>query len=181
MDITDLPLKGLKLVQTKIYRDHRGFFVERFKESVFRSLGIDVHFCQDNHSRSAPRVLRGLHYQSNPAQGKLVGVARGKIWDVVVDIRAGSPTFGQHFGLELNDQDGKLLWVPHGFAHGCCVLGDQEVDLLYKVTGEFNGAASMGIRWNDPALGIKWPIQDPILSDQDKNLPHLKEIEPLKI
>ena len=133
MKVTPLDLPGLVLVELKIFGDVRGFFVERFQLQRFAEQGLPTQFIQDNHSRSGPKVLRGLHYQSQPAQGKLVGVIRGCIWDVVVDIRPESPTFGKHFGLEMSDMNGRMLWIPPGFAHGFCVLGDEPADVLYKV------------------------------------------------
>jgi dTDP-4-dehydrorhamnose 3,5-epimerase len=171
MKVTELELKGLKQIELKIFGDMRGFFTERFNESKYKESGLPVKFAQDNHSRSAPGVLRGLHYQSVPAQGKLVGVVRGRIWDVAVDIRRGSPTFGKHVGLELSDENGKMLWIPAGFAHGFCVLGSDPADLLYKVDALYNPASEGGILWSDPALGIRWPLASPVLSARDVNLP----------
>jgi len=123
-------------------------------------------FVQDNHSRSFPNVLRGLHYQ--PGQGKLVSVIRGRIWDVAVDIRPDSETLGQHYSVELSDENGRMLWIPSGFAHGFCVLGDQPADVLYKVTSVYNPVGEGGIAYDDPELGIKWPIENPIISARDK-------------
>ena len=138
MNVIHLELKGLALIELDIYGDQRGFFIERFQLTRFRKHGLPTRFVQDNHSRSAPGVLRGLHYQSNPPQGKLVGVTRGRIWDVAVDIRPDSPTYGRSFWVELSDMNGRLLWIPPGFAHGFCVLGDEPVDLLYKVNTTYN-------------------------------------------
>lgn len=172
MKITALHLEGLKLVELMLHGDSRGFFVERFREDRFKEAGIPTRFVQDNHSRSAPGVLRGLHYQVDPAQGKLVGVTRGKIWDVAVDIRKSSPTFGRWFGTELSDMNGKLLWIPAGFAHGFCVLGDEPADVVYKVDGLYNTKTEGGILWNDPDIGIEWPMGPtaPAISARDQGL-----------
>jgi len=173
--VTPLELDGLVLVELKIWGDERGFFVERFQASTFEALGLSIVFVQDNHSRSTPGVLRGLHYQSDPAQGKLVGVVRGRIWDVVVDIRPASSTFGQHIGLELSDVNGRLLWIPAGFAHGFCVLGEEPADILYKVDAPYNPATEGGIRWNDPELSVQWPIETSRVSERDRRLPSFAE------
>jgi dTDP-4-dehydrorhamnose 3,5-epimerase len=171
MKITTLPLDGLLLIELDVHGDERGFFVERFSRDRFSAEGLPSEFVQDNHSRSSPGVLRGLHYQHEPAQGKLVGVARGRVWDVVVDIRAGSATLGQHYATELTDMNGKLLWVPSGFAHGFCVLGDTPADMLYKVDVPYNAKGEGGLLWNDRELGVTWPITDPLVSARDQTLP----------
>ena len=171
MNIIDCPISGLKTIQLKINGDARGFFVERFHAKHFAEAGLPTDFSQDNHSRSAPGILRGLHYQSNPLQGKLVGVIRGRVWDVAVDIRPDSKTFGQHHAVELTGDNGLLFWIPAGFAHGFCVLGDEPADMLYKVTGQYNQAGEGGILYNDPALKINWPITNPQVSERDKTLP----------
>lgn len=145
--------------------------MERFHAGRFTEAGLPTDFTQDNHSRSAPGILRGLHYQHTPPQGKLVGVARGAVWDVAVDIRRDSKTFGQYFGVELTGENGVLFWLPAGFAHGFCVLGDEPADMLYKVTGLYNQAGEGGIKFDDAALGIEWPIANPTISDRDINLP----------
>ncbi|HET6247000.1 MAG TPA: dTDP-4-dehydrorhamnose 3,5-epimerase [Tepidisphaeraceae bacterium] len=163
-------IKGLAIVELKVHGDARGFFVERFQGDRFAELGLPTRFVQDNHSRSAPLVLRGLHYQLRPSQGKLVGVVRGRIWDVAVDIRPDSPTLGRHFGLELSDMNGLLLWIPPGFAHGFCVLGEEPADVLYKVDANYNPAGEGGISWNDPDLAIKWPVNNPTVSKRDQTL-----------
>lgn len=170
MKVSDCPIKGLKIVELDVYGDARGFFVERYSKARFAEAGLPTDYLQDNHSRSAPGVLRGLHYQANPAQGKLVGVTRGAVWDVAVDIRPDSPTYGQHHGVELTGENGRLFWIPEGFAHGFCVLGDEPVDMLYKVTGLYNKAGEGGILYNDPDLSLDWPLKNPQLSDRDKNL-----------
>lgn len=175
MEISTLELPGLALVQLKLHGDARGFFVERFREDAFAKAGLPNYFVQDNHSRSAPGVLRGLHYQVSPAQGKLVGVVRGRIWDVAVDIRPNSPTFGKHFGVELSDMNGRLLWIPAGFAHGFCVLGSEPADVFYKVDGLYNAATEGGIAWNDPDLAISWPLESPAVSARDQSLASFAE------
>jgi dTDP-4-dehydrorhamnose 3,5-epimerase len=175
MRVLNPELSGLKIVELDVHGDARGFFVERFREDKFKALGLPTSFVQDNHSRSAPGVLRGLHFQTRPLQGKLVGVARGKIWDVAVDVRKGSPTFGKHFGLELSDTNGRLLWIPSGFAHGFCVLGSEPADVVYKVDALYEPSTDAGIFWNDPALQLPWPIESPVISGRDQNLPTLAQ------
>jgi dTDP-4-dehydrorhamnose 3,5-epimerase len=172
--ISPLELDGLQLVELDVLGDARGFFVQRFHAEQFRPF-ISAEFVQDNHSRSAPGVLRGLHFQHSPAQGKLVGVVRGRIWDVAVDIRPDSRTFGRSVGVELSDLNGRLLWVPPGFAHGICVLGDEPADVLYKVDAVYAPAGEGGIRWNDPELGISWPVLQPTISTRDAALPTFAE------
>lgn len=175
MKITETPLSGLVVVELDFHGDERGFFVERFQEEKFKALGLPTYFPQDNHSRSAPGVLRGVHFQYNPPQGKLVGVIRGKIWDVAVDVRPDSPTFGKYFGVELTDTNGRLLWVPPGFAHGFCVIGDETTDVLYKTSAIFNPAGEKGIAWNDPDLAIDWPVKNPIISERDQKQQSFRE------
>lgn len=171
MKVTDLPLQGLKLIELRLHSDERGFFVERFNREKLRGSGLPEEFAQDNHSRSLPGVLRGLHFQARPAQGKLVGVTRGRIWDVAVDLRRDSATFGKHYAVELSDSNGKLLWIPPGFAHGFCVLGDEPADVLYKVDTPYSSESEGGILWSDPDLDIRWPIDQPIVSKRDADLP----------
>lgn len=174
MKFIPLEIDGLVLIELKLHGDPRGFFVERFHADRFAAAGLPTQFAQDNHSRSAPGVLRGLHYQHTPAQGKLVGCIRGRIWDVAVDVRPNSPTLGQSFGCELSDMNGKLLWIPPGFAHGFCVLGDEPADVLYKVTQPYNPAGEGGIKWDDADLAVPWPLKDlpggkPTISQRDQN------------
>lgn len=175
MKITDVDIAGLKVIELDLFKDNRGFFIERFAVNKFKEHGIQANFMQDNHSRSYKNVLRGLHFQIAPAQGKLVGVLRGKIWDIAVDIRPNSPTFKKHFALELSDANAKLLWIPPGFAHGFCVIGDTDADVFYKVDQFYNGKGDRAIRWNDPELNIQWPVREPILSAKDMAAPFLKE------
>lgn len=178
MKFSPTPIAGLLIFEPRIFPDSRGLFTERFKASVFKEQGVGG-FVQDNFSRSKPAVLRGLHFQTEPPQGKFVSCLRGRIWDVAVDLRKGSPTFGKYFGVELSGENLKSLWIPAGFAHGFCVLGDEEADVYYKCTGEFNAATDGGVRWNDPAFGIEWPLKDPIVSEKDQKLPFVQELQPL--
>lgn len=171
MNVIHERLAGVLTIELDCFADERGFFLERFSERRFREAGLPLSFCQDNHSRSAPGVIRGLHFQTDPAQGKLVGVVRGHIWDVVVDIRPTSPTFGEHLGTELNDTNSRLLWIPAGFAHGFCVVGDEPADVIYKVDSPYNQRSEFGILWSDPELGIEWPVESPIVSARDQGLP----------
>lgn len=175
MKVTRLDIGDVLLIELDVYEDARGFFVARFQDEQFRECSLPTAFVQDNHSRSRPGVIRALHFQHSPPQGKLVGVIRGRIWDVAVDVRADSPTFGQGIGVELSDLNGLLLWVPAGFAHGFCVLGDEPADVMYKVDAPYNPRGESGIAWNDPDLGIEWPVQEPILSARDRALPSFAE------
>ena len=168
MQLIDEPLDGLKVIQLAVHGDARGFFVERYHSEKLAKLGITERFMQDNHSRSAPGILRGLHYQYDPPQGKLVGVTRGAVWDVAVDIRPNSPTFGMHHGVELSADNGRLFWIPAGFAHGFCVLGDEPADMLYKCSGLYHAQGEGGIRYDDPDLAVPWPIDNPIISARDE-------------
>lgn len=168
-------IQDIKIIELDIYHDSRGFFVERFNKAKFAEIEIPTEYVQDNFSLSFPGVIRGLHYQNNPSQAKLVGCTHGRIWDVAVDLRKNSPTFGQHFGIELSGENGKLLYIPAGFAHGFCVLGDEPADVTYKVDAKYSKEGEGGIVYNDPDLNIKWPVTNPIVSDRDKMLPSFKE------
>jgi len=170
MKIVDCPLEGMKIIELDVHGDPRGFFVERFHAKRFADAGLPHVFLQDNHSRSAPGILRGLHYQYAPPQGKLVGVIRGAVWDVAVDVRPKSPTFGKYYGVELTGDNGRLIWLPPGLAHGFCVLGNEPADMLYKVTGVYNAAGEGGIKFDDADLSIKWPISNPQISKRDQEL-----------
>ena len=174
MIILETPLPGVLVVEPRVFGDDRGFLVETYSAARFAEHGLPTTFVQDNHSRSARGVLRGLHYQRRNPQGKLVFVVRGEVWDVAVDIREGSPTFGRWFGMTLSEARRQLLWIPPGFAHGFCVLSES-ADFLYKCTALYDPADDRGIRWDDPALGIEWPIADPILSAKDRALPSLAQ------
>ncbi|MGC9333749.1 MAG: dTDP-4-dehydrorhamnose 3,5-epimerase [Anaerolineae bacterium] len=172
-----LEIPEVILVQAQRFADDRGFFMETYKASEFAACGMPGPFVQDNLSHSSHGVLRGLHYQLHPkAQGKLVTALTGRIFDVAVDIRRGSPTYGQWVGQELAAGSGHLLYVPPGFAHGFCVLSE-EADVLYKVTEEYAPDLDRGIVWNDPEIGIAWPIANPILSAKDAALPPLNEAD----
>lgn len=173
----ELEIPGLVLVEARRLDDARGYFVELFKSSDFADHGLPPTFVQENLSHSAYGVLRGLHYQLLPrAQGKLVMALYGRIFDVAVDIRRGSPTYGRWLGLELTAEDGLMLYVPPGFAHGFCVLSD-EATLLYKVTDEYAPECERGILWNDPQIGVEWPMTQPLLSHRDAALPPLHEAD----
>ena len=169
MNVKKTSLEGVLIVEPKVFGDERGFFTETFNTRALAGSGIPEVFVQDNHSRSARGVLRGLHYQLQSPQGKLVHVARGKIFDVAVDIRGGSPHFGKWFGIELNDQNLFSLWIPPGFAHGFCVLSDV-ADVMYKCTTLYDAADDRGVKWDDPSIGIDWPVENPIVSSKDCQL-----------
>ncbi|HEX4132533.1 MAG TPA: dTDP-4-dehydrorhamnose 3,5-epimerase [Pirellulales bacterium] len=177
MRIVPTELPGVILVEPAVHGDHRGFFVEVFRGQWLHDLGIDGAFVQDNHSRSRRGVLRGLHYQLEHAQGKLVRAARGEIFDVAVDVRRGSPTFGRWFGAVLDDTSHRQMYVPPGFAHGFCVLSET-ADVIYKTTDYYHPASERGLLWNDPAIGIRWPISDVTLSPRDMANPHLADARP---
>jgi len=173
-----LELADMILIEARSFRDDRGSFLETYKRSEFAAHGIAELFVQDNWSHSRCGVLRGLHYQKPPqAQGKLVMVLQGIIYDVGVDLRAGSPTYRRWVGVTLRAEDCRLLYIPPGFAHGFCVLSET-ADVVYKVTAEFCPDLDTGIVWNDPDLAIRWPIVDPILSPKDAGLPLLREANP---
>lgn len=177
MKVSGCEIEGLKIITLKLMGDERGFFVERFHRDRFAEAGLPTDFVQDNHSRSGPNILRGLHYQHTPAQGKLVGVTRGRVLDVAVDIRPHSKTYGKHHAVELTGENGLLFWIPAGFAHGFCVLGDEPVDMLYKVSGLYNPAGEGGIAYNDPDLAIDWPLKNPIISVRDQSQPRFAEYQ----
>jgi dTDP-4-dehydrorhamnose 3,5-epimerase len=168
-------LSGPLLLEPEIYRDERGFFLETYNRVRYAKVGIPVDFVQDNHSRSVRSTLRGLHFQVDPGQAKLVRVARGAIWDVVVDIRRTSATFGQWEAFELDDVGQRQLYVPIGFAHGFCVLSDV-ADVCYKVSTYYDAGRERGIAWDDPSIGIAWPLRGPLLSARDRANPQLDEV-----
>jgi dTDP-4-dehydrorhamnose 3,5-epimerase len=163
------------LITRDRYADARGWFREFYNEATLRAAGFDVKFVQDNLSLSVPGVLRGLHFQRNPEQGKLVSCLGGRIYDVAADIRPSSPTFGQHVAVELTADGCESLWVPPGFAHGFVALGSEPALVTYKVDQHRSAAGERGIIWNDPTLAIPWPIETPHLSDRDQALPTLAE------
>ncbi|MHA2029157.1 MAG: dTDP-4-dehydrorhamnose 3,5-epimerase [Candidatus Kariarchaeaceae archaeon] len=170
-----LDIPEVILIQPRKFQDQRGYFMEVFKASDFKANGIDYTFIQDNHSLSSKGVIRGFHFQINPhAQGKLVRVIRGSLFDVAVDIRKGSPTYAKWVGIELSAANQKMLWIPAGFAHGMCSLEDN-TELLYKVTAEYSPDHDSGIRYNDPQINVIWPIKNPLVSDKDNNLPLISE------
>lgn len=171
-----LEIPGVVMIEPPVYKDGRGFFMETYRASDFASLGISMQFVQDCHSKSSYSVLRGLHFQKNKPQGKLVRVLQGEIFDVVVDIRSGSPTYGKWVGTKLSGKNKRTLYVPIGFAHGFCVLS-KNAEILYKLTEEYSPQDEKGICWNDPDIGICWPISNPILSQKDKAFPLLKNID----
>jgi dTDP-4-dehydrorhamnose 3,5-epimerase len=167
MEIIELPLSGAKLIKPRVFRDERGFFFESYSAPRYQSAGMNEVWVQDNHSLSGRGTLRGLHYQSAPGQAKLVRVTRGRVYDVLVDIRPSSPTFGKWHGLEIDAEAHFQVYIPVGFAHGFCVLSEQ-AEVQYKVSTPYNGATECAIRWNDPELGVVWPIKEPVLSERDK-------------
>ncbi len=179
VSVTRIELPGLAVLEPRVHADDRGHFFESFNALGFaESVEPGIEFVQDNHSRSVQYVLRGLHYQADPkAQGKLVRVVRGAVFDVAVDIRRSSPTFGEWFGVKLSEDNFKQLWVPPGFAHGFLALTDP-ADLFYKVTDYYSPEHDRSIRWDDPDIGIEWPIDgEPILSDKDASAPYLRDAE----
>ena len=176
-DFKRLSIPDLILVSPKIYDDERGFFYELYKESVFIENGVTTKFVQDNISFSKQNVIRGLHYQSNPkAQAKLVSVITGEIFDVAVDIRKNSSTYGKWVGEILSEENHKSLYIPEGFAHGFCVLSD-DAYVFYKVTQEYSPEHARGITWNDSKLNITWPIDTPLLHEKDSQLPLLQDAD----
>jgi dTDP-4-dehydrorhamnose 3,5-epimerase len=175
IEVTKTPLSGVVIVKNRVFGDERGFFMETFHQERFESVGLPSKFVQDNHSRSSKGVLRGLHYQYPQWQGKLVRVLSGAIFDVAVDIRPDSRTFGQWFGLELNDENHLQLYIPPGFAHGFATLSDI-ADVSYKCTSLYKPEDEVGIAWDDPDIGVDWPLSDPIVSDKDSKAPSLSEL-----
>ena len=167
MKVIDLELSGLKLIQPAVFRDERGFFLESYSVPRYAAAGIDVSFVQDNHSRSVKGTLRGLHYQSHPGQAKLLRVSLGRIWDVAVDIRPDSPTFGRWHGVELDDQKHEQLFVPVGFAHGFCVLSEL-AEVQYKCSQPYDAKTECAIDYADPELKVAWPVSAPVLSARDQ-------------
>jgi dTDP-4-dehydrorhamnose 3,5-epimerase len=175
MDVISLEIEDVKLIKPRVFKDDRGFFMQTYHEKMYRDAGIDVRFVQDNWSRSTKGVLRGLHYQLKNAQDKLVSVVRGEVFDVAVDIRQDSPTFGKWVGAVLSEENKHQLFVPKGFAHGFCVLSD-EVDFVYKCSDLYTPGDEYGIRWDDPDIGIDWPMTDVILADKDRQALLLKDV-----
>jgi len=180
MEFIKTSFSGLTLIKPKVHGDARGFFLETYSAPVFKSAGIDCVFVQDNHSRSLQRnVIRGLHFQTPPfEQSKLVRVIRGSVFDVAVDLRRGSSTYGQWLGFELSERNFDMLFIPRGFAHGFCTL-EEGTEVVYKVDNVYSREHDGGIIWNDPVIGVDWPLcgADPILSDKDRSLPSLERLK----
>ncbi len=166
MDVKETSLPGVRLLSPRVHGDSRGFFMETFHAKTFERHGIPQLFVQDNHSRSTRGVTRGLHFQRRHGQGKLVRVATGAVFDVAVDLRSGSPTFGRWFGTVLSEENHLMMYIPEGFAHGFQVISDQ-ADFLYKCTDFYDSEDEGGILWNDPEIGIEWPLRDIIVSPKD--------------
>jgi dTDP-4-dehydrorhamnose 3,5-epimerase len=178
MEFIGTSLSDVFLIKPDVHADHRGFFLESYTLSKFVANGIDTMFVQDNHSLSAQKgVLRGLHFQTPPcAQSKLIRVTRGAIYDVVVDVRKSSLTYGKWIGVELTEENHQMLFVPAGFAHGFCTLAEN-TEVQYKVDHLYAPANDSGIRWNDPDIGIEWPVSDPILSKKDSELMFFRDFK----
>jgi len=177
MKITETDLAGVLIIEPQVFKDTRGFFFEAFHGQRYAEHGINVNFVQDNFSRSTQGVLRGLHYQLTHQQGKLVWITRGKIFDVVVDVRRGSPTFGKSLITHLSEDQPRQIYIPPGLAHGFCVLSEQ-ADFCYKCSDYHHPGAERGIIWNDPSLQIPWPVTNPVLSSKDQLFMGLQDINP---
>jgi dTDP-4-dehydrorhamnose 3,5-epimerase len=176
MKLLDTRIDGLALLAPTVHGDERGFFVETWRRDTWEAAGVPSAFVQDNHSRSRRGTVRGIHFQTHPGQGKLVRCARGAVLDVVVDLRRGSPTFGEWESFELDDVHGHQLWIPIGFGHGFCVLSET-ADFVYKCTNYYDAATESGIRFDDPDVGIEWPSDLELLySERDRNAPRLAEV-----
>jgi dTDP-4-dehydrorhamnose 3,5-epimerase len=168
-------LDGVVLLEPQVHGDERGFMVETYRRDAWAELGIEVEFVQHNHSRSAKGTLRGLHFQTEPGQAKLVRCPRGKVFDVAVDLRRDSPTFGQWEGYELDDERHRQLYIPIGFGHGFAVLSDV-ADVAYLLSSPYDPATESGIAWDDPDVSVEWPVDEPLLSERDKEAPTLAEV-----
>ena len=175
MKLTETELQGVLVIEPSVYEDARGFFLETYNKNRYRELGIQSDFVQDNMSFSRKRILRGLHYQHPHDQAKLVQAAKGTVFDVVVDIRRGSPTFGKWTGTYLSDKENRQIFIPEGFAHGFCVISESAV-FIYKCSDFYAPECERGILWSDPDLNIKWPVENPLVSEKDMKLPRLKEL-----
>ena len=176
MQLLETRIDGLVLLAPAVHGDERGFFVETWREDAWAAAGVPTDFVQDNHSRSRRGTVRGIHFQTQPGQGKLVRCARGAVLDVVVDLRRGSPTFGEWESFELDDVHGHQLWIPIGFGHGFCVLSET-ADFVYKCTNYYDAATESGISFDDPDVGIEWPRDFELLySERDRNAPRLAEV-----
>jgi dTDP-4-dehydrorhamnose 3,5-epimerase len=168
-------IEGLVLLEPEVHGDDRGFLVETFRADEWAEAGIDTEFVQENHSRSVRNTLRGIHFQTSPGQAKLVRCVRGTIWDVAVDLRRDSPTLGQWEGQEISDENHRAVWIPVGFGHGFCVLSDL-ADVTYQLSSYFDPTTEAGIAWDDPEVGIEWPVAEPLLSERDQQAPSLSEV-----
>ena len=180
MNVTETTLPGVLIVEPDVFGDERGFFMETYQEHLYKDAGICGTFIQDNISFSQQGVLRGLHFQHPGAQGKLVYVLQGEVFDVAVDIRCGSPTFGEWFGCLLSDENRYQLWIPAGFAHGFCVTSETAL-FAYKCTDYYKPQSEGAVRWDDPAIGIKWPLKSVSLSEKDQNAPKLIDIDDARL
>jgi dTDP-4-dehydrorhamnose 3,5-epimerase len=167
MEVVELRLKGLLLLKPRVFRDSRGFFIESYREDRYRQAGVSCNFVQDNHSLSVKDTLRGLHYQSSPGQAKLLRVGSGRLFDVAVDIRPESPTFGEWEAVYLDGEEHHQLYVPVGFAHGFCVVSES-ADVMYKVSNLYDPKTECTLQWDSPEIGVEWPCKQPILSERDK-------------
>ena len=176
MKVVETALPGVLILEPRVHGDTRGFFIETYHAQRYAELGLPAVFVQDNHSRSSRGVLRGLHYQLQHPQGKLVRVTQGEVFDVAVDIRKGSPTFGQWAGVLLSGENHRQFYVPPGFAHGFCALSDT-ADFLYKCTDYYHPESEHGVRWNDPAIGIEWPAMEYQLSQKDQQNRLLQDLD----
>jgi len=177
-NFTSCDIEGLVIIEPRLFADERGFFMETYKKSDFEKAGITVDFAQENHSLSRRGTLRGLHFQRPPhAQGKLIRVVRGRVWDVAVDLRASSKTCGGCFGVELSEANRRMLWIPRGFAHGFLAL-EESTELQYLCSGEYDAASDAGLRWNDPDLQVTWPDLGfpPLVSAKDAALPYFRDL-----
>jgi dTDP-4-dehydrorhamnose 3,5-epimerase len=175
MHIHDTTLPGVKQIICDMHHDERGFFCERFHAQKLAALGLRESFVQVNHSHSKPGVIRGIHFQHAPMQGKLVGVASGAILDVAVDLRPNSPRFGKHVAVVLTGTNGEMLWISPGFGHGFAVLGAAPAEVIYGITATYQPSGESGVRFDDPALAIEWPVKSPIVSNRDRDLPTLAQ------
>ncbi|MDX2174916.1 MAG: dTDP-4-dehydrorhamnose 3,5-epimerase [Candidatus Sumerlaeia bacterium] len=175
MRFQQLDLPGLVLITPKVFEDERGFFLETYRKDQLLAAGIAVDFVQDNHSKSRKGTVRGLHYQTSPGQAKLIRCTKGAIWDIAVDIRPDSETFGKWVGVELSENNKQLIYIPIGFAHGFAVLSD-EAEVQYKCSNYYDGATEAGIAWNDPEVAVDWKVSAPILSVRDQNNPPLASL-----
>lgn len=180
MNVIESNLPGVLIIEPQVFGDARGFFMESWHQARYEQAGLPARFVQDNVSYSARGTLRGLHFQNPNSQGKLVHVLQGEVFDVAVDIRVGSPTFGRWMGITLSGNNKRQVYLPEGFAHGFCVTSEYAL-LAYKCTNFYNPQAECSLLWNDPDIGIDWPIALPILSDRDKNAPRLKEMPPHRL